>query len=259
MDMDTSMDTDMVMKRKSNPLDIFSKKNNLWNTKLLRGWGDIHSHCLPGVDDGMQSVEEVVEALVSMAKQGVKRVYFTPHVMEDYPKNRTTFLKERFAELQRDVSLDIEVALAAEYMLDASFHKHLTEGELLCFKDNHILIEMSYLSPSPDLDSTIYDLQIKGYRPILAHPERYLFMDKEDYKHLKHIGCKYQLNLMSLSGQYGKRAYNVGWYLLQNGLYDFAGTDMHNYKVFEKSMSRLKLTKREAKLIQNLIEKNGEL
>jgi len=261
MDMGTNMGTDIVitMKKKTNFLDIFIKKTTFWDAELLRGRADIHSHCLPKVDDGMQSVEEAVEALIAMARHGVERVFFTPHVMEDYPENSTAFLKERFAEFQKIVSKNctIEVILAAEYMLDAAFYKHL--GELLCFKDNHLLIEMSYLSPSPNLDNTIYNLQVKGYNPILAHPERYLFMDREDYQHLKHIGCKYQLNLMSLSGQYGKRAYDVGWYLLQNGLYDFAGTDMHNYKVFHRSMSRLKLTKQEITLIQNLIDKNREL
>ena len=250
----------MRMKKKSNLFDIFAKKHNFCDTELLKKGTDIHSHCLPGVDDGIQSVQEAIQALTAMKKHGIERVYFTPHVMEDYQKNSAIFLKQLFTEFQQDVSdIDIEMVLAAEYMLDASFYNHFEKGELLCLKGDYLLIEMSYLSPSPDLEDIIYNLQLKGYRPILAHPERYLFMDQKDYTHLKQLGCKYQLNLMSLSGQYGKRAYNVAWYLLQNGLYDFAGTDMHNYKVFHRSMSRLKLTKREVALIQNLLEKNREL
>ena len=200
----------MRMKKKSNLFDIFVKKHNFCDTELLKKGTDIHSHCLPGVDDGIQSIEEAIQALTAMKKYGVECIYFTPHVMEDYPKNSADFLKERFVEFQQEVAdIDIEIVLAAEYMLDASFYKHLENGELLCLKGNYLLIEMSYLSPSPDLENIIYNLQLKGYHPILAHPERYLFMDEKDYDHLKQFGCKYQLNLMSLSGQYGKRAYNV--------------------------------------------------
>jgi len=258
MAMAMATDMGMKMKRKNSLLNIFSKKTNFWDSYLLKGITDIHSHYLPGVDDGMRTFEESIDALYSMREHGVKRVYLTPHVMADYQKNDTNFLKECFAEFQKQAPTGIELMLAAEYMLDASFLRRM-EGELLCLKDNHVLIEMSFLSPSPELKNVIYNLQIRGYHPILAHPERYLFMDKNDYGNLKSLGCKYQMNLMSLSGLYGKRPYDVAWYLLEEGLYDFMGTDIHNYRVFQKSMSRLKLTQREIIQIRDLIAQNEQL
>ena len=246
------------MTRKSSLFDIFIKKTSFWEINLLKGITDIHSHYLPEVDDGMKTFEESIDALSSMKEHGVKRVYLTPHIVADYPKNNADFLKGQFVEFQKKASTGIELILAAEYMLDASFFLHM-EDELLCLKDNHVLIETPFLSPSPELDNAIYNLQVRGYHPILAHPERYLYMDKDDYNSVKSKGCKFQMNLMSLSGLYGKRPYDVAWYLLEKGLYDFTGTDIHNYKVFQKSMSRLKMSKREITLICDLIAQNDQL
>jgi Capsular polysaccharide biosynthesis protein len=246
------------MKKKSSFFDRFASKKTAIEAGFLNGLTDIHSHYLPGVDDGFQTAEETAQALNAMIKQGVRRVYFTPHVMADIPENRPAFLQKRFADFQKEAPAGIELRLAAEYMLDVGFYGQQEDG-LLTLGDKHVLIEMSYLSPSPELIHVIYDLQLKGYIPLLAHPERYLFMDQTQYCDLKAKGCKYQLNLMSLSGQYGERAQDVAWFLLQKGLYDFVGSDIHRLNVFLHHMNRLKLTLKEQNLLQSLIRQNDLL
>lgn len=246
------------MRKKSSFFDCFSSKNSFLEIGLLNGLTDIHSHYLPGVDDGFQRVEDTVEALTVMLTYGVKRIYFTPHIMDDMPENCPRFLNEQFAAFQSQAPAGIELKLAGEYMLDAGFFKQQEEG-LLTLGGNHVLVEMSYLSPPPELIPIIYDLQLKDYVPLLAHPERYLFMDEAQYRDLKDKGCKYQLNLMSLSGQYGPRAHDVAWFLLENGLYDFAGSDIHQLNVFLHNVNRLKLTLKEQKMLQNLILQNDLL
>lgn len=246
------------MKKKNAFFDRFSPKKSFVEAGFLNGLTDIHSHYLPGVDDGFQTVEETVQALSTMVEHGVKRIYFTPHIMADIPKNRPGFLQERFAGFQKEAPAGIELRLAAEYMLDVGFYAQQEEG-LLTLGGRHVLIEMSYLSPSLELINVIYDLQLKEYVPLLAHPERYLFMDKAQYSELKAKGCKYQLNLMSLSGQYGRRAQDVAWFLLQNGMYDFVGSDIHRLNVFLHNVNHLKLTLKEQNLLQDLIRQNDLL
>ncbi|MDD4515299.1 CpsB/CapC family capsule biosynthesis tyrosine phosphatase [Massilibacteroides sp.] len=246
------------MKKKKSLFYRFSAKRSFLETDLLSGFTDIHSHYLPGVDDGFQTKEDAINALDAMIDVGVKRVYLTPHVMADLPENYPDFLKERFLNFQQDAPKGVELRLAAEYMLDADFFKQKQAG-LLPIGKNYILIEMSYMYPSPELINIIYDLQVTGFVPLLAHPERYLFMDEGQYKMLKEKGCKYQLNLMSLSRQYGERVFDTAWYLLQHGMYDFVGTDIHQLRVFLHNMTHLKLTTKEQDLLYNLIRQNERL
>lgn len=245
--------------KKSQPfLYHFQPRKNAFEAKLLADLTDIHTHFLPGVDDGFQQKESAVSALKDMIDWGVKRVYFTPHIMDDLPLNNPAFLKERFAAFLEDAPTGIDIRLGAEYMLDASFYKQMEEG-LLPLGKNHVLIEMSYLYPSPELMNVIYQLRINDYIPLLAHPERYLFMDEKQYRELKEKGCRFQLNLMSLSGQYGRHTHDVAWHLLQHGFYDFAGTDIHHLNAFRHNMTQLKLTKAEQELVRELIRKNDIL
>lgn len=247
-----------MMKKKVPFSDRFATKKTFLETGLLAGLTDIHSHYLPGVDDGFQTVEDTTAALLEMGRLGVKRIYFTPHVMADIPANRPDFLYARFADFLKIAPEGIDLRVAAEYMLDAGFYKQMEEG-LMTLGGKHVLIEMSYLSPSPELINIIYTLQLKEYTPILAHPERYMFMDEGQYRDLKKKGCKFQLNLMSLSGQYGMRAQDVAWFLLQNELYDFVGSDIHRLNVFLHNVNHLKLTLKEQKMLQKLICQNDLL
>jgi len=246
------------MRKKETVVDYFSSKKTIPEAALLQGLTDIHSHYLPGVDDGFQEKKDAVEALEEMVRLGVRRVYFTPHIMADLPKNHPAFLKERFDLFVKEAPSTIELRLAGEYMLDAAFFDQEKEGFLTIGK-NHVLIEMSYMYASPELENIIYDLQIKDYVPLLAHPERYMFMDERKYRSVKRKGCRFQLNILSLSGQYGRRAQDVAWFLLQHGMYDFVGTDIHHLNVFLHNMKRLKLSTKEQELLRKLIRQNDLL
>lgn len=246
------------MKKHEHFLNRFAARKTVLSSNLFAGVTDIHSHYLPGVDDGFKESEDSVEALRKMVDWGVERIYLTPHVMADLPENRPDFLKERFSSFVQEIPEGIELRLSAEYMLDASFYDQLNAG-LLPLGENHILIEMSYLFPSLELLQIIYDLSLRGYIPLLAHPERYLYMNEQQYVELKEKGCRFQLNLMSLSGQYGKRSCDVAWFLLQKGMYDFVASDIHHLRVFRHNMERLKLTEKELDLLRNLFRQNDLL
>ena len=257
-----AMGTDMVMvmemRRKSNLFTHFLQKRPIRNFDLLEDMTDVHSHYLSGVDDGMNTFDETLDSLSKMLEHRVKNIYFTPHVMTDYSVNTPFFLKKKFEEFKEQMPLDVNIRLAAEYMFDASFSNHM-DDELLTMTNGYVLVEMSYFSASPELNNFIYQLQLKNYKPILAHPERYMFMEKEDYKTLKARNVKFQMNLLSLSGVYGRRVYDVAWYLLQEKMYDFCGTDIHNYDFFSKKMMTFKLTNKEFSLVKTLIAKNEHL
>jgi protein-tyrosine phosphatase len=178
------------MKKKESFLLRFAKRSSLLEAGLLKGMADIHSHYLPGVDDGFQTEADAVETLLQMQEWGVTRVYCTPHMMTDYSENRPDFLRERFARFVEVVPDGLAMRLAGEYMLDAGFAAQRKAGLLTLGKD-FVLIEMSYMSPSPGLMNTLYELQLNGLKPILAHPERYLFMDEKRYRELKEKGCRF--------------------------------------------------------------------
>lgn len=237
---------------------IFSRKKPILQTSLLQGMTDLHCHLLPGVDDGVQTEEEALHAFGALLEMGVTRFFLTPHVMEDMSQNNRSFLEERFAMLAGKLPAGIEVKLAAEYMLDTVFASHLKEG-LLTMGDRHVLVETSYLSAPPEMQSMLYDLVVSGYSPIIAHPERYIYMEQQMYAALKEKGCRFQLNLLSLSGYYGGRAYEHAHYLLKNNLYDFVGSDFHNLEKHRKGLSHLSVGANQIKELQRLLENNQVL
>lgn len=239
-------------------LNLFFWKQTSAVGDLWQSFTDMHTHLLPGVDDGSSSLEESVEILSFLHKAGVKRVYLTPHVMVDYPKNRMAYLKEQFdCFLQGCQGTEVpELRLAAEYMLDEQFATHLEEG-LLSYDGRHVLVEMSCAQPPNGLHEILYELQLKNYIPILAHPERYLFFSPEGFARLKEYGCQFQLNLFSLSGFYGAEVARQAKLLLQNGLYDYAGSDIHNTDYLELYPSFASLSMKKNNLLTTLIlEKN---
>lgn len=146
---------------------LFPKKNAV-HTDLLRGTADVHSHLLPGVDDGVQSADDMQAALNAMQEAGVERVFLTPHVMADLPDNRRSYLQDRFACMKQFAPEGVELRLRAEYMLDAGFRLQMADG-LLTYADRQVLVETSYLSPPPDYLNLLYELSLEGYTPVLAH------------------------------------------------------------------------------------------
>ncbi len=213
----------------------FRKSISLKDSGIFEGFTDWHSHILPDVDDGVQTMEEALEILRLYEELGVKTVWLTPHIMEDMP-NPTTHLWERFAELQAAYSGPIKLRLAAENMLDNLFEERLAKNDLLPLGENgdHLLVETSYFSPPMGLSNILLRIKAKGYHPILAHPERYVYMGESDYQQLKDMGVKFQLNLPSIAGMYGNRIKEKAMLLLSEKVITYTGTDIHHYNIFQK-------------------------
>ena len=196
---------------------------------------DIHNHILPGVDDGFRTVSDSREALTLLKENGVNEVVFTPHLNpEQFPESNEESLREHYREFVAQIpqSLDIKTSLAAEYMIVGGFEERVKNnpGTLLCWPDKTILIEMSYFYRSLNLEEAVMELVLAGFKPILAHPERYLYMADclEDFDTLRASGCRFQTSYMSLMGVYGSRSLKIIKYLAQRGWCDFFATDLHS-------------------------------
>ncbi len=216
----------------------FRKKQTLEEKGFFRGFIDWHCHILPAVDDGVQTMGEALQILEEYERLGVKEVWLTPHIMEDMP-NTTHHLRERFAELQAAYQGNVELNLASENMLDNLFEERLNKNDLLPIgKDGrHLLVETSYFNPPMGLHNILLRIKSKGYFPILAHPERYLYMSICDYQQLKTMNIQFQLNQFSLHGLYGKKVQKQAITLLKQGMYNYTGTDMHCIKVLQSALS----------------------
>lgn len=210
----------------------FRKKQTLEESGFFRGFTDWHCHILPGVDDGVQTMEEALQILAEYERLGVKEVWLTPHIMEDIP-NTTQHLRERFKELQATYQGNVVLNLASENMLDKLFEERLEKNDLLPLgKDGkHQLVETSYFNPPMGLNNILLRIKAKGYYPILAHPERYIYMKDDDYKQLKSMGIKFQLNLFSIHGMYGKEAQKKAHRLQKGRMYEYTGTDLHQISI----------------------------
>jgi len=224
---------------------------------------DIHSHLLPGIDDGAKSIEKSIELIKTMRSYGIKNFITTPHVLgEVYPNTSETILKKlaevRKALVQEGME-DIQIHAAAEYMMDERFRTLLEQNDILTLKDDYILVEMSYFSAPLNLYEVIFDIHVKGYKPILAHPERYNFYhnDFNSYHKLKTAGCLFQMNLLSLTPQYGKKVQEVTAKLLKSGLYDFVGTDTHHSRHLE--LLKTIGTEKNKKSLEKLLMNNSKL
>ena len=217
----------------------FKKRIPLKDSGIFEGFTDYHSHILPGVDDGAQTMEEALETLRLYEELGIKSVWLTPHIMEDMP-NTTTHLRERHAELQAAYSGPIKLYLAAENMLDNLFEERLERNDLLPLGENgdHLLVETSYFSPPMGLSNILLRIKTKGYIPVLAHPERYVYMDENDYRQLKGLNVRLQLNLFSLVGAYGIGIRKKAEWLLRNSFYDLAGSDTHCHSIWKEAITK---------------------
>ncbi|MBO4340429.1 MAG: capsular biosynthesis protein [Bacteroidales bacterium] len=199
---------------------------------------DYHSHVLPGVDDGVRTVEESLSVLERLAGEGVEQLWLTPHIMEDVP-NTTENLKQRFEALRQQYKGPIVLHLAAEYMMDSLFMERLEADDLLPLGEErrHILVETSCWNPPMDIYGILERIRSKGYFPVLAHPERYFYMSSKDYKTLHSSGVVLQLNLPSLGKAYGSEVYKKARWLLRHGLYTIAGSDIHRERMVDTILS----------------------
>lgn len=217
----------------------FRKRQTLAQSGFFRGFVDWHCHILPGVDDGVQTMDEALHILAAYERLGIREVWLTPHIMEDIP-NPTARLRERFAELLAAYKGNVVLNLAAENMLDKLFEERLEQGDLLPLgKDGrHLLVETSYFNPPMGLDDILRRIQAKGYYPLLAHPERYIYMEENDHARLKSMHIKFQLNLFSLMDLYGKEVRKRAKELQSKGMYDYIGTDLHRIAVLNNLLEK---------------------
>ena len=209
-----------------------SKTPSFSETRLLDGITDWHSHILPGVDDGFKSISDSVKAIAEMEARGVRHLWLTPHIMEDCP-NETSMLRQRFEELKLAYDGSVTLHLASENMLDNLFEDRLDENDLLPLGESgrHLLVETSYYNPPMNMEGMLERVKRKGYYPVLAHPERYQYMDNEDYIRLKEMGVLFQANYFSLVGAYGNTARKKLEWLLKKDMIDLMGSDLHRFSV----------------------------
>ena len=218
---------------------LFFKKKIPLTDFFTDAFVDIHSHLLPGIDDGAKDMDTSIALLLKMASYGIKNFITTPHVLGSVYPNSSEVIKQKLAavkkELEKREIKGISIQAAAEYMLDGEFSALLDQKDILVLKDNYILVEMSYFSAPINLYELLFEIQLKGYKPVLAHPERYNFYhtDFKSYYKLKQAGCLFQLNLLSLTDQYGKGVQKTSEKLLKENLYDFVGTDTHHQNHLE--------------------------
>lgn len=229
----------------------FQQKQALAESGILRGMTDYHSHLLPGVDDGVQTVEESLEILRLYEQLGIREVWFTPHIMEDIP-NTTAGLRSRFEQFQKHYTGNIRLHLAAEYMLDNLFKERLVHHDLLPIGEegNHLLVETSYFNPPMDLYGMMEKIKSAGFIPVLAHPERYTYMGEKDYYRLKEAGVMFQSNLPSLVGGYGNPVKKKVEELHSKAMINLYGTDTHTLSSFNRIISFRTL------LIKNIVNEN---
>ena len=194
---------------------------------------DVHSHFIPGIDDGAKNIDDALVMIRAMSSFGYKKVITTPHVMSDYYRYTPEIILGGLADLKKAIineGIQIEVEAAAEYNLDADFEPKIKSKELLTFGDNYVLFELPFLMEPPNLGSAIFEMQTNGYKPILAHAERYPFWfdDFQKIVDLKDRGVCIQLNINSLTGFYGPEVRAAGEKLIDEGLVDLLGSDCHH-------------------------------
>lgn len=237
-------------------MGLFSNKESIKDSGLLDGFCDCHCHLLPGVDDGIGKLEETILVLKTCESLGVKEVWMTPHIMEDYP-NTPASLKESFAQVCADLSVTMQLHLAAEHMLDGLFVRRLQDNDLLpcCVNGNSncLLVETSYYIPPMNMEQMIDHIKAKGYTPLLAHPERYQYMSSADYRRWKQKGVLFQLNVPSLVGAYGREEQYKAKDLLKRGMYDCCGSDAHGLMQVEAFLDSM-ISRNTVRMVRRLSE-----
>lgn len=215
----------------------FETRKSLLSSGVFNGMVDYHSHILPGVDDGIQKMEESLATLKYFESLGVEQVWCTPHIMEEIP-NTPEDLKAVFEDLVKAYDGPISLHLAAEHMMDALLEERLSEGRVLplCASGDRLLVETSYFNPPVNMDQILMKIKSAGYFPVLAHPERYNYMSEKDYYRLREMGVEFQLNLVALTDAYGGDAKRKAQWLYKNNFYFYKGSDIHSLRSFKSRL-----------------------
>jgi tyrosine-protein phosphatase YwqE len=194
---------------------------------------DMHSHFIPGIDDGAKTIHDSIELITAMAEFGYRKVVTTPHIMGDFYRNTPENINAGLAQVRtavKEAGLNIEVEAAAEYYFDYELERKLDTERLLTFGENYLLFEVSYMNSPDNLDGMIFKMQTSGYKPVLAHPERYpyWFRDIKNFEKLKDKGILFQLNINSLTGHYSPATAKMAETMIEKGWYEFLGSDCHH-------------------------------
>lgn len=214
---------------------------------------DMHSHFIPGIDDGAETMEQSIAMLREFSKLGYKKVITTPHIMSDAYRNTPEIILGGLAQVRvalKTANIPIEIETAAEYYLDFDFEKKMEQKQLLTFGNKYVLFELSFINPPDNLHGVIFKLLTNGYKPILAHPERYNFWhpDFKKYEEIAEKGVLLQLNINSLSGHYGPATKKIAERMINQNMISFIGSDCHhvghievmkNRTVYEKSLHKV--------------------
>jgi tyrosine-protein phosphatase YwqE len=213
---------------------FFGKKKKETPVDLSWLGTDMHSHLIPSIDDGADDLNTSLELIKGLHALGYKKLVTTPHIFWELYPNTPEIINEGLATVRKALvedEIDIELQAAAEYFIDEHFEAELrSKTPLLPISENKVLVEFSMVTAPMDLQQVLFDMQIQGYQPVIAHPERYTYLasKKEMFDDLKTTGCFFQLNLLSLTGYYGKAVQELAEYLCKKDYYDLAGTDLHH-------------------------------
>lgn len=224
--------------------NLFRKtKKDIYTGQPFPVTTDIHSHILAGIDDGSPDIATSIKLVKGLYDLGYRRLVATPHVIGDFYRNNPTIINRELEALKNacaEAGIDIELSAAAEYMLDDYFLQILKQKEVLPVFQNYILTELPYSVIPMNIGEMVFEIITAGYKPILAHPERYFYYhhDFTEYARLKDMGFLLQVNLLSLTGYYGPQVAKAANYIFENGLADFVGTDMHHFRHLETLSSK---------------------
>jgi len=224
---------------------------------------DLHSHLIPGIDDGSQCMEESLQLLKKLSELGYEKVITTPHIMADAYYNTADSIRSGAVLLQEasaEAGIPVNIEVAAEYYLDDGFMEHLEAGDVLSIAGKYLLFETSYLHRPLELEEMIFAISAAGYIPLMAHPERYRYIKnpEEEYASLKERGVMMQVNLNSLGGFYGKSAQKNAEVLSKSGMIDFLGSDTHRMRHLE-SLEKVLASRAYARLYEKNRIQNNDL
>lgn len=244
---------------------LFHRKNSKRPVDLGALGCDIHSHLIPGIDDGVKDMDTAIGMIRGLVGLGYKKIITTPHILaEIYPNNPENIgagHKAVVAEIERQ-KIPVRFFAAAEYLMDDNFSALLDSGDaLLTLKDKLVLVELSFVVAAINLKELLFKLQIKGYQPILAHPERYLYFgaNKGWYDQIRDTGCLFQLNMLSMIGYYGKASRELSQYLIKKKYVDFLGSDLHHERHLAALSSSSHLQAMVNKLVDSGLIRNASL
>jgi protein-tyrosine phosphatase len=243
---------------------FFGKRKAPANIDLSWLAADMHSHLIPGIDDGSPDVATSIELIKGLQKLGFKKLITTPHILWEVYPNTTEIITEGLTTLKKaleEEAIAIDIHAAAEYFIDEYFEGSLKKKvPLLPISGNLVLVEFSMLTAPMDLQQVLFEMQIQGYQPVIAHPERYIYLSnrKQFFDELKDAGCYFQLNLLSLTGHYGKSVLELADYLCKKDYYNLAGTDLHHERHL-KALQKLSSSQLFSKLKESGVLKNASL